>query len=305
VQTSIGAQQDLGHDMVLTADYARKVFTHVQIGELDAARFSQFIGGVQTPVVPVCTQAQLFQLGQECVSGGITEWTEGGRTVYNGLLMKLNKHFSKNYQFTVSYALQDQKAIGTIFNLNNYFRSYGPNLARHNLTVAGSVFLPFAVQLTLNSSIISRTPVNPVISGIDLYGTGVSNSFLPELGYNCAPQQCSKTDLQNAVNDFDQKYAGTKAPNGTVIPKITLPADYQFGDPLISQDFRLTRKFTYKERYSITLLGEVFNAFNIANLSGYSFALNSTSFGQPTQRVIQTFGSGGPRAIQFGGRFGF
>jgi hypothetical protein len=305
VQTSIGVQQDLGHDMVLTADYARKVFTHVQIGELDAARFSQFIGGVQTPVVPVCTQAQLFQLGQQCVSGGITEWTEGGRTVYNGLLMKLNKRFSRNYQFTVSYALQDQKAIGTIFNLNNYFQSFGPNLARHNLTVAGSVNLPLGLQLTLNSSMISRTPVNPVISGIDLSGTGVANSFLPELEYNCAPQQCSKDTLSNAVNDFNQNYAGKKAPNGTTIPKITLPSDYQFGDPIISQDVRLTKKFTYKERYSLSLLGEVFNIFNIANLSGYSFALNSTSFGQPTQRVIQTFGSGGPRAVQFGARLSF
>jgi hypothetical protein len=305
VQTTIGLQQNLGHDMVLTADYARKVFTHVQLGELDAARYSQFINGVQTPVVPVCTQAQLFQLGQECVTGGITEWTEGGRTVYNGLLMKLNKRFSNRYQFTVSYALQDQKSIGTIVDLNNYFRSFGPNLARNNLNAAGSVNLPYGVQLTLNSSFISRTPFNPTLSGIDLSGTGVGSSILPELTYGCGNEGCNKSDLAAAVADFDSKYAGGKAPNGTKIPTITLPANYDFGRPLISQDFRLTKKFTYRERYSLQVLGEVFNAFNIANLSGYSTVLNSSAFGQPTQRVIQTFGSGGPRAFQFGARVSF
>jgi hypothetical protein len=320
VQTTIGVQQDLGHDMILTADYARKAFTHVQLGELDAARFNQYINGVQTPVVPVCTQAQVFQPGQECVSGGITEWTQGGRTVYNGLLMKLNKRFSHRYQFTVSYALQDQKAVGTIYDLNNYFRSFGPNLARHNLTFAGAANLPWGLQLTMNSTMISRTPVTPIVPGVDLTGTGqvTSGSLLPELGYNCFPTQCGKSDLEKAVADFNQKYAGTKAPNGTVIPRVVLPSKYQFGDPLISQDFRLTKKFTFKERYSFSVLGEVFNAFNIANLSVYSFNLDTVSptspagtqptnfrFGQPTQRVIQTFGSGGPRAFQFGARFTF
>ena len=49
-------------------------------------------------------------------------------------------------------------------------------------------------------------------------------------------------------------------------------------------------------------------------LKGYSFNLDTQAamlaaqtyaFGQPTQRALQTFGSGGPRAFQFGGRFVF
>jgi hypothetical protein len=46
--------------------------------------------------------------------------------------------------------------------------------------------------------------------------------------------------------------------------------------------------------------------FNIANLSGYSGNLRETAlFGQPTERVDQVFGSGGPRAFQLGARFEF
>jgi hypothetical protein len=54
----------------------------------------------------------------------------------------------------------------------------------------------------------------------------------------------------------------------------------------------------------------VFNIFNFGNETGQSYTLDpatSTSpvFGVPTARVGQTFGSGGPRAFQFGGRFSF
>ena len=49
----------------------------------------------------------------------------------------------------------------------------------------------------------------------------------------------------------------------------------------------------------------MFNAFNIANLTGYSFQLNSSGFGLPTARAVQTFGSGGPRAEQIGARVQF
>ena len=49
------------------------------------------------------------------------------------------------------------------------------------------------------------------------------------------------------------------------------------------------------------LLGEVFNVLNVANLTGHSGNLVQTSaFGQPTNRVTQLFGSGGPRAFQVG-----
>jgi len=90
---------------------------------------------------------------------------------------------------------------------------------------------------------------------------------------------------------------------------LALPSDYQFGDPTITQDFRLTKTFTFKERYKISVLAEMFNAFNIANLTGYSYTLDNVgatpSFGQPTQRANQTFGSAGARALQVGARVTF
>jgi hypothetical protein len=93
---------------------------------------------------------------------------------------------------------------------------------------------------------------------------------------------------------------------------VVLPQNYALGDGFNSQDLRLTKTFTYKERNKLSLFAEGFNVLNIANLGGYSFNLDQVtptnqtySFGQPTSRAGQVFGSGGPRAFQLGGRFQF
>jgi hypothetical protein len=174
------------------------------------------------------------------------------------------------------------------------------------------VNLPWGFELSVNSSIISRTPVLPLVPGLFIPGTAPTGSSepLPELSH----PTLSKSDLEAAVADFNSQHAGTKGANGSAIKALALPTDYQLGDPLFSQDFRLTKIFSYKERYRLNIFAEMFNAFNIANLSGYSASLDTKNanpaaqvyaFGQPTQRVVQTFGSGGPRAVQLGARFSF
>src|SRR5579883_681792 len=315
-QTSLGIQRDLGHDMVLSADWARRQGAHFNLTtDLDINHTNWFVNGVTHPIIPVCTAAQRYIPGQECVQGPINEWTPEGRSVYEALLVKLQKRFSRRYQFQLSYALQNLDSDYTVVEANNYLASYGPNLPRHNLNLAGTANLPWGFVLSLNMQMISRSPFTATTNGVDLSGTGVASSTpLPELQYGCLALGCSKSDLTKAVADFNAKYAGTKAPNGAIIPAYVLPSHYQLGDPTYNQDFRLTKNFVYKERYRLSILGEVFNAFNIANLRGYGVTLDKAAanpatqtyaFGQPTQRALQTFGSAGPRAFQVGARFTF
>ncbi|HYL38008.1 MAG TPA: TonB-dependent receptor [Bryobacteraceae bacterium] len=315
-QTSIGIQRDLGHDMVLTADYARRLYVNVQLpSDPDLNHYNKIVGGVKSPVIPACTASQLYVPGVECSAGAINFWTSQGRSVYNALLVKLQKRLSHRYQFTASYAYQSNDAIVSLVNLDNYFQGYGDNLARHNLTVAGIVNLPWGFQLSVNSVYLSRTPAMATVPNIDLSGTAaVGSGPLPGIAYNCLNDGCNKSDLAKAVANFNSTYAGKKAPNGATIPSLILPPNYQFNDPTLSQDFRLTKAFTLKERFKFSVFGEMFNTFNIANLTGYSFLMNTVnpdpnkqtfSFGQPTQRATQVFGSGGPRALQIGGRFTF
>lgn len=308
-QTSLGVQRDLGHDMVLTADWARRQGENVSLGELDLNRFGRTSDGL-SPVIPVCTPAQYYQPGQECSTGSITIWTPEGRSVYDGLLVRLQKRFSHRYQFQVSYALQKLLSETATVDLDNYFAGYGPSLARHNLSIAGTLNMWWGLVLSLNSQMISRPPLMPTVTGIDLNGSGNTTTALsiadPKLGYNCFNAGCGKSDLANAVSYFNQNWAGKTARNGVKVPQLALPANYGLGSPIITQDVRLTKEFTAGERYRLSVFVEFFNLFNISNLSGYNYTLNNTAtFGQPTARINQVFGSGGPRALQIGARFSF
>jgi hypothetical protein len=315
-QSSLGVQRDLGHDMVLTADWARRQGAHFNLtNDLDINHTNWFVNGVTQPIIPVCTPAQRYIPGQECVQGPINEWTPEGRSVYEALLVKVQKRFSHRIQGQLSYAFQNLDTDYTNVAANNYLMSYGPTLPRHNLNLAATSNLPWGFDLSLNMQMLSRSPFTATTNGVDLSGTGISSSTpLPGIQYGCLNATCSKSDLTKAVAAFNTNYAGTKAPNGAVIPAYVLPSHYQLGDPTINQDFRLTKNVVLKERYKFAVFGEVFNAFNIANLRGYGTTLDKLSanpatqtyaFGQPTQRALQTFGSAGPRAFQVGGRFSF
>jgi hypothetical protein len=114
-----------------------------------------------------------------------------------------------------------------------------------------------------------------------------------------------RTDLERLVAQFNQTYAGKKDAQGASIRPLTLPARYSFGHSFQSLDLRLSRSFAFRERWRLSLIGEVFNLYNAANLSGYSGDLTSSGFGQPTSRFTQVFGSGGPRAFQLAARVNF
>jgi len=250
--------------------------------------------------------------GVECSNGTITFWTPGGRSVYNAMLVKLNKRFARRFQFTASYALTDQHGYNGIVNLDHWNASWGPQGSRNVLNLSGVVDLPWGFQLGLISESSSRGPVMPFISGVSLTGDGSTSAPLPGLAFNCLNSGCGTSDLQRAVTAWNQNYAGTKDALGKTIPAVVLPQNYSLGDGFSSQDVRLTKTFRYRERYRLSIFAEAFNIFNIANLGGYSFNLDqvtptnqSFSFGQPTSRAGQVFGSGGPRAFQLGGRVQF
>jgi hypothetical protein len=294
--------------MVIGAEYVLRRFEDTLIGSLDLNRFNRFVNGVQTPVIPRCTTAaQRNDPNAQCSNGSITFWTPGGRETYNALLVKLDKRFSHRYLFGASYALANRQTInGTIPNLDNYFESYGPSGARHLLNVSALIDLPWKVQLGIISAMSSRGPVMPTIANVDLNGDGTSTTPIPGVSFNCFNRGCDKDDLVQAVAQFNQQYAGKRDARNQVIAPITLPANYEFGDAFSSQDLRVTKTFPLQGANKVAVFVEVFNIFNVANLGGYSFNLSNTAtFGQPTNRASQVFGSGGPRAFQFGGRYTF
>jgi hypothetical protein len=311
-QTSIGIQRQVTRDLTVTADWVQRIVNQASLSlSLDLNHYTEYDPnhpGVQLPVIPKCNNSNdggsVFTLGAQCSTGAMTTAVAGGNARYEGLLVSANKRMAQRYSFALSYAYQNL-ITETVINLNNYKQGYGPSVGHHNLNLSGVGQLPWGFGLSLNSSIISRAPVS-VTCGVDLTGTGATSASpcpgLPTRGWPTNEQ------VTTAANNFNSKLAGTTAPSNQKIQAVAVPSSgFALGKSQFTQDARLTKTFRY-DRYSLALYGEVFNLFNIANLTGYSSALTASSgptFGKPTGRAGQVFLSSGPRAEQIGARISF
>jgi hypothetical protein len=261
-------------------------------------------------VIPRCTGAQASQPLANCSTGSIGVRAPIGRSNYNALLVKVDKRFANRYQFMVSYALANPHGMNGITNMDNWFENWGPTGGRHSLNVSGTVELPWKFQFAFISATSTRGPYRPQVTSVDLDGDGLDTSFLP--GWNVPDRKPTRERLESAVAAWNNLYPDLpngqrpRTARGQTIPRLVLPATYSFGENFSSQDIRLTKIFAFRERYKLNVFAEAFNILNIANLGGISSTLNNpASFGVPTSRAGQVFGSGGPRAFQLGGRFSF
>lgn len=303
---SIGVQREVRRDLVVTADFGSRYFYRQEVGSLDFNRFFRFSG----PVIPRCTGTQASQPLFNCSTGPLGIRAPIGRSNYNALLVKVDKRFSQRYQLMVSYALANPHGMNSITNMDNWFQNWGPTGGRHSLNVSGIVELPWKFQVAFISAIGTRGPYRPQVSSVDLDGDGLDVSFLP--GWNVPDRKPTKERLEAGVAAWNAAYpdlANGQRPRTSrnqTIPKLVLPASYSFGENFLSQDVRATKVFVFGERYKLSVFAEGFNIFNIANLGGISSTLNNpASFGLPTSRAGQVFGSGGPRAFQVGARISF
>src|SRR5262249_7602624 len=175
----------------------------------------------------------------------------------------------------------------------------------HVMNVASIVQLPRRFDLGLNFSYSSPPPFSPVVGGIDFNGDGTTDDLLPGTVLGQFNRGLSRSDLVRLIDQFNRTYARTTDPLGRIIPMIKLPTTYSLDHGFQALDVRLRRTFVLGERWRLSLIGEGFNLYNAANLSGYSSNLISPAFGQPSARFTQLFGSGGPRAFQFALRASF
>lgn len=183
---------------------------------------------------------------------------------------------------------------------------------------------------SLISTMFSGVPQSVFLpNNIDLSGTGTFATYLPGTGPGAIGRSVrSVAELNSLIENFNNSIASL--PNTTACsfdPTLRcdqydqeifriglLPADTQIGgDSLISQDLRVTKTIAFNEKYRLQLIGEVFNLFNIANLVNVNdlvLPIEGTPAGEittlrPTQRSTSVFGTGGPRAFQFGVKFIF
>jgi hypothetical protein len=310
LHASVGVQREITRDFVLSADFAYRHFVHLTLGSaVDLNQYNSFVNGLRHPVITTCTSTQKNDPHAICSNGPIVAQEWQGRATYKGLLLRADKRFSHGFQVLASYAFSRNTGTSSDngFNLYNWLQNTGPlrNDFTQILNIAGTIKLPRRFELGLNFSYSSAPPFSAYIGGIDLNGDGTQSDLLPGTTVNAFNRGMGSSDLERLVSQFNAAYAGTQDAAGRLIAPVVLPAHYSSGDNFHSLDLRLTRTFVFQDRWRLLLIGEVFNVYNKANLTGYSGDLTSAGFGQPTARATQVFGSGGPRAFQLAMRINF
>jgi hypothetical protein len=307
---NVGVQREIARDFVAGADFVYRHFIHGGLGQggVDLNHYNSTRG----PVIPRCIGTQQNDPQALCSTGPINVWQASSRQTYKGLLVRIDKRFSHGYQVLGSYAYSSNTgtpgtAGGAGFDLDNWLQNPGPLSTdyTHIANLAGVVQLPQRFELGLNFSYSSAAPFNATVSAIDFNGDGTTGDLLPGTTVGVFNRGLGRADLARLVGQFNQTYAGTIDSHGRAIPRLALPDRYWLGDNFHSLDVRLSRSFVFHERWRLSLIGEVFNLYNAANLTGHSGDLTSAAFGQPAARLTQVFGSGGPRAFQLGLRVGF
>jgi hypothetical protein len=236
----------------------------------------------------------------------------------------------------------------TITDLNDLRKEFGPaGLDRtHRLVVSGIYDLPFyrnstnsfkrnvlgGWQVSLISTAFSGLPFSVFLPNfVDLSKTGTFQTYLPGTGEGSIGRNVKSVSQLNGIIDAYNasipnlgEFCGEDSPTGRcdstnpnffdpIVPLAHVPNNTLMGgDSLISQDIRLTKTIGFSERVKLDLIGEVFNVFNIANLTtggSTAFTLNAEGDNSnpiaPSERTTSVFGTGGPRAFQFAAKLRF
>ena len=307
VHVNAGLQRELAQGVVLSADFVYRRFVDVPQagGSFDVNHAASRRG----PAIRPCVGAEATDAAALCSRGAINVYTAPYRFTYRGLLLRADKRFSRGWQLLGSYALSRNSGTngGSGFDLENWLSNTGPssNDFTHILNAASVARLPWQFDLGFNYSYACAPPFTAFLGGIDLNGDGTppaagsAGDLLPGATVNAFNRGMGRADLERLVADFNG------ASTGSGVPTLTLPARYGFGDDFHALDLRISRSLAAGPRLRVLLIGEVFNVFNASNLSGYSGDLTTAGFGQPTGRVTQAFGSGGPRAFQIAARVSY
>jgi TonB-dependent receptor-like protein len=337
-QMSIGLQQEVGGDWLMSADGLHVFAQRQLIGSLLRTTNSTS-PDISCPGDNIpCTITDPLS----GISDNITLIQSGAKSWYDGLLVSVARRQSKigkiGYQYNLSYTLSKTFDYSDDDQLTNSNKDEQVNLAegtsglskekgyaltdeRHRLTFYGDAQLPYGFSVAPIYTFGSGVPADTFLPSTAI--NGASGARLPLLPRNALGREVKNSDQLNAlIATWNTLPACPGAyPCQAGGPIASVPSQISFSSPFSSFDLRVLKKFAFGDRASFSLLGEVFNLANQVNIRGSNtanFAGRNISIGPyqasaPVQTNFFTpvsvaggfFGSGGPRAFQFAARLDF
>jgi hypothetical protein len=244
----------------------------------------------------------------------ITIVNSDGYSRYRALTVRVDKRFTRHFQYTASYALSrfettvpDGLGLGAGALVNrNIKANFGPgSLDRTNrLVMNGIVSLPFGIRASLISSWSSGLPASILVGSADLNGDGVNGDFLPGTHRGSLGRDVDSVQkLNSLIQAYNKSTAGQPLPRGGRAPFLfEIPDGTRFGDSFISQDLQVGRDFKIREKVSIEATAQMFNVFNISNLVGPA-GFPGTAF-NGTLTTVTSDSTGNPTGFKLGSNGG-
>jgi hypothetical protein len=271
-QAAVGLDRALGQDLSLAANFVY-VRGKNQLGTID-----------YNPVIPALGAGRRPNDvgGRAGTSASVLQYTSFGETWYKGLTVSVNKRFSHNSQFMVSYTLSKAEDNSTDFQSafvvqdNGAGRNpsdptglptgFNPDLERgpathdqrHRFVLSGLYQFPWGVQLSAIATAASGRPFNP-LAGADLNGDGDGGAF---------PSDRARTNPADPASAVGRN-------SGTMKGQFTV-------------DARVGKKFRFGGRAALDVFVEAFNLLDRTNFSEINNIFGRGAF--PDQPQTDTLG---------------
>jgi Carboxypeptidase regulatory-like domain/TonB dependent receptor len=279
VQFNAGAQRELPMDTVVDVNFLYSRTIHEFMRDVDAANF---FPGNGAPI--------LLGDGSKPPTN-ITVINSDGFAQYKAMTVKVNKRFSKSFQYTAAYTLSrinstspDGLGIGSSANSGaiagtlvnrNVQANYGVSALdrTHRLVLNGIAELPRGFRVSLISTAYSGLSNSIIVGSADLRGDGVNGALLPGTSRGSMGRDVNSiAKLNQLIRNYNQNYGGKPLPRaGQRAPyAFELPENTGLGDSFISQDIQLSKMVKIRERLELEFTAQMFNLLNISNLVGPS-----------------------------------
>ena len=291
-QFSMGAQQQVGRDWLISADGLHVFGQRQLIGSLLRSTTST------SPYVqcPGANKPCIITDPVTGISDSVTILDSSAKSWYDGLLVSVGHRPLTSgrvtYQYNISYTLSKTFDYSNDDQLENGNKDEQVNLVegtaglrrekgysltdeRHRLTLYGEAKLPYGFSVAPIYTFGSGVAADTFLAGTASDRTGAKGSRLPLLQRNAIGREIKNSSQLNAVID---RWNALPACTASAAPcneggaLAHVPAGVNYFSPFSSLDLRVRKAIALREGVSLSLMGEGFNLFNQVNIRGTSNA---------------------------------
>jgi hypothetical protein len=237
---------------------------------------------------------------------GQIQWLESnGRADYAAISTALNRRYANNWQASMNYTymlFMNDNTTGFQYQGNNPFDpeaewARSTDFQRHTLRFNGIWRLPYDISVSgaylfgsgnYYSTTVALNPFGH--TGTTRLNSGATALNIPETIVTSA----QNSDVVSVRDRFDGP--------ASIAPGEIAPRNALKGLPLHRIDVRVSKDLNLPNGIRLTGIAEVFNLTNHANYGAYNGQINSTTFGQPRQNLLNAYQ---PRVMQLAFKVAF